>query len=425
MVFLSIVIPVYNTCTYISECLDSIIDESIEDLEIILIDDCSFDGSREICRGYADKFPFIRLICQPVNQGVSCARNAGIDAASGKFITFIDSDDRVVAGRLADFVRMVGENAEIDLFVGRFRSQNGEFSNDALYDPAVIASEDPATLLEYMVSKNYHPEPCWHYIMQRALLNRFNVRFEPAKIAEDQEFVARILSLARSVGFYSPMYYWYRERDGSLKKSYGSPSTAALLAVADRLRRFRDERGFTGVRRAFLDQRLRYALSLFSARLTLHDDAGIGEIARAIEAGNLAVLAQYVEGMAVGDDGVAPALAAYRARLVEATLAPIRDQARTEIYLYCTGPTGQAVLKTLLDHGTSVRGFFDDNPALPGQTLFDVPIIGSSVLATKAPGELASMFVVVCHPRPHIFEAISRRLIGFGLDRSQIFHKKF
>ena len=89
---ISVVIPVYNTEKYLKECIDSVINQSYNNLEIILVDDGSTDNSLEICNKYADMDKRIKVIHKN-NGGLSDARNVGIENANGKYITFVDSDD--------------------------------------------------------------------------------------------------------------------------------------------------------------------------------------------------------------------------------------------------------------------------------------------------------------------------------------------
>ena len=89
---ISVIIPVYNVEKYLHRCLDSVIEQTYKNLEVILIDDGSTDHSGEICDDYAAKDVRIHVIHQE-NQGVSAARNKGLDNVKGEYITFVDSDD--------------------------------------------------------------------------------------------------------------------------------------------------------------------------------------------------------------------------------------------------------------------------------------------------------------------------------------------
>ena len=91
---ISVIVPVYNAKKYLDRCIQSIINQKYKELEIILVDDGSKDNSLEICKSYADKDNRIQVIHKE-NAGVSAARNTGIEAASGDFIAFVDSDDYI------------------------------------------------------------------------------------------------------------------------------------------------------------------------------------------------------------------------------------------------------------------------------------------------------------------------------------------
>src|SRR5882757_7860179 len=92
----SIVVPVYNVATYLGPCIDSILLQRRPNVEIILVDDCSSDGSAEICDRYVRDHDAIRVIHFSQNRGVAMARNAGVDASTGDYIIFLDSDDCLV-----------------------------------------------------------------------------------------------------------------------------------------------------------------------------------------------------------------------------------------------------------------------------------------------------------------------------------------
>jgi glycosyltransferase involved in cell wall biosynthesis len=89
---ISVIIPVYNTESYLRKCLDSIVNQTYRELEIIIIDDGSTDGSGEICDEYKMSDSRIRVF-HTENRGLSCARNLGLDEAKGEWIGFVDSDD--------------------------------------------------------------------------------------------------------------------------------------------------------------------------------------------------------------------------------------------------------------------------------------------------------------------------------------------
>ena len=95
MVKVSVIVPVYNTEKYLRRCLDSLVNQTLDEIEIIVINDCSTDNSKEIIKEYKNKYKNIVLIDNKVNKGIGYNRNMGIKKAKGKYISFVDSDDWV------------------------------------------------------------------------------------------------------------------------------------------------------------------------------------------------------------------------------------------------------------------------------------------------------------------------------------------
>ena len=114
--FLSFIVPVYNVEKYLGECLDSLLDQDIDqsDYEIVCVNDGSTDGSPEILAGYAQRHPNIRVVTKE-NGGLPAARNTGVDHSRGDYIWHVDSDDFVRETYFADVCRIISENPGSDL----------------------------------------------------------------------------------------------------------------------------------------------------------------------------------------------------------------------------------------------------------------------------------------------------------------------
>ena len=109
MAEISVIIPVFNTEQYLDRCLDSILGQDLEDLEVICVDDVSTDGSAALIQRRARKDSRLRYIRQEVNAGPGQARNRGIDAATGRYVYFLDSDDWIEPDLLSRMLRMADE----------------------------------------------------------------------------------------------------------------------------------------------------------------------------------------------------------------------------------------------------------------------------------------------------------------------------
>lgn len=142
---LSVIVPVYNVEPFLAECIDSVLNQSLADLELILIDDGSPDGCGAICDSYAAKDSRVRVIHQK-NSGVSAARNAGMEIASGDYFGFVDPDDYVASAAYEQLIlAMEREQAQIGVTGFTFCTEEGTILGDSrvpagVYDQAALIS---------------------------------------------------------------------------------------------------------------------------------------------------------------------------------------------------------------------------------------------------------------------------------------------
>ena len=132
---ISIVIPVYNRTSCLQNCIQSIIPQHYEGLEIIVIDDCSTDGTRQYA-GELSQYAFIKIIYNKENRGVNYSRNRGIEASTGKFILFLDSDDALMPESLSRIRKIVEENRDTNHFLFAIADKAGYIEN--LTGPAPV-----------------------------------------------------------------------------------------------------------------------------------------------------------------------------------------------------------------------------------------------------------------------------------------------
>jgi len=124
MPVVSVIIPSYNLGKYLPETLDSVLAQTFTDWECIVVDDCSPDGSAAIVEEYHSRDSRFKLIRQPVNMGVSAARNTGMETASGSYILFLDADDLILPDYMADAVKALGDDPSLTVVYGRTEKFN-------------------------------------------------------------------------------------------------------------------------------------------------------------------------------------------------------------------------------------------------------------------------------------------------------------
>ncbi len=221
----SLIIPVYNVEAYLRECLDSVINQSYSNLEIIIVNDGSTDGSLSICEEYAAKDERIRVITQK-NGGLSRARNTGLDSAKGLYIGFIDSDDKIHRKFVEAFIDVI-EKTGCSIAVCDYCVEECKLNciDDSYIE--MVQSEAISGLLDDRGYKCF----AWNKIYLRELF--VDMEFPEGKIFEDIKLMYDIFNKVSSIAYIKQSMYFYRTRKGSITKRSFSKETYHLLESID------------------------------------------------------------------------------------------------------------------------------------------------------------------------------------------------
>lgn len=232
----SFIIPVYNVEQYLRDCLNSIVTQTYPDYEVICVNDGSTDGSLAILKEYQQKYPQITIISQP-NKGLSAARNAGIQAAKGDYIFFLDSDDWIETDTLKILAeKQNGEN--LLCFNGRRYFEDGTTE-----EPDNGIEEDQLTGWEYynkyaLVSRKFHFVCTVLRLYRREYLLKNDLFFEEGIYHEDNLFTPLACYYAQTVKVIPDCLYVYRIRKGSITQTPNVQRLFDMIAIANSLSDF-------------------------------------------------------------------------------------------------------------------------------------------------------------------------------------------
>ncbi len=241
---ISIVVPVYNVGKYLAPSIESVLAQSFDDFELLLVDDGSTDGSAEVCDTYAAKSSKIRVIHQP-NQGVSVARNSGIEAAQGEWIIFLDGDDQLCDEALSR-VAEIGLDPTIDTYLLNAKEEMGE-GRVRYYQPIAKALDGKSFEAEKLLAtRGYLPRGVvWGALYNRAFLNRHNLRFIEGVInSQDSIFTRFAHHYSERIHLRSIDLCLVKYRGGSASRSW---SEYRLRRYIDNFKRIETEVQSRGV----------------------------------------------------------------------------------------------------------------------------------------------------------------------------------
>ncbi len=233
---LSIVVPIYNVEAYLKECLDSLICEQAGQYEVILVDDCGSDNSMKIAKSYSGLHPHLfKIITHETNQGLSEARNSGIEVASAEYVMFVDSDDYLADGFIDKLlIELKKKNLTFEmLFFDHIKfSENGQKDFVSLDKKFKNSFLIPNELHKSLVMEA--PVVAWSKVFDKKLFT--SVRFCKGLTNEDLALIPAIIESSTKMAYFPEPGYFYRERPGSLSGEITKSPELLLTALNELFR---------------------------------------------------------------------------------------------------------------------------------------------------------------------------------------------
>lgn len=226
---ISVVVPVYNVENYLNECLESILQQTYHELEVILVDDGSTDRSGELCEEWKKKDKRIQVIHQN-NQGLSEARNRGLEHITGRYVAFVDSDD-ILHPKMYEHLTEALQAEQADVAICKealFWGDKLQFKCGDRYE--IQAVEDKLQLLTHMTDDWITTiDVVWNKLYKKELLE--GICFPKGKLSEDVYFQIDVLLRANKAVWLDEKLYGYRQRTGSIMHQDGKIYTACAEAL--------------------------------------------------------------------------------------------------------------------------------------------------------------------------------------------------
>ena len=217
---LSIIVPVYKIRRYLQRCIESILQQTYTDYELILVDDGSPDGCGSVCDRFAQECDKVKVIHKK-NGGLSSARNAGIAAAKGEYITFVDGDDTIASGTYYYNMRILMSNPDIDILeypvTKNYESPQSEVLS---FKPEKVSGND--IFPDWIKRKGYEHSFSWNKIYRAELFNF--VRFPEGEVFEDTFITPTLYESAYNVYYSDCGFYYYYKNEGSITSSHSFKS---------------------------------------------------------------------------------------------------------------------------------------------------------------------------------------------------------
>lgn len=222
---ISVIVPVYKVEQYLPLCIESILMQSFVDFELLLIDDGSPDNCGYICDDYALRDNRIRVFHQK-NEGVSQARNLGLDKARGDWIAFVDSDDWLHNDAFQILLSHISDNVDVVKFSYMINDKFDDSLFENKFSPRVYSLKDS-------IDNGIRFAYVWECIFKRELVEKKNLRFsKDIKYGEDQEFCCKFMMYVNTIQVYNiPLYCYVLRNDSAMRTGYRTEKIGTLKRI--------------------------------------------------------------------------------------------------------------------------------------------------------------------------------------------------
>ncbi|MCI8637061.1 MAG: glycosyltransferase [Clostridia bacterium] len=201
----SVIVPIYNVEDYIEQCLETLVNQTLEEIEIILVNDGSKDNSEKIAKQYKEKYPNKITYLEKENGGLSDARNFGIHHAKGEYIAFLDSDDYVELVMYEEMYK-IAKKEDSDIVECDFY---WEYPNKTKIDTGIVYQGKQEALEKIRVV-------AWNKLIKRELLEQTKIQFPKGYLYEDIEFTYKLIPYCNKFSFLKKTCVHYRQRENSI-----------------------------------------------------------------------------------------------------------------------------------------------------------------------------------------------------------------
>lgn len=224
----SIIVPVYNTESYLEKCLNSILNQTYKNIEVIIIDDGSTDNSYKILQEFQNKDKRIILLQQD-NSGQGVARNKGIEVSKGKYIFFVDSDDKVTENMVEEMVLEIEKtNSDFSSFLIAFEDSKSQKIYKKKFNSTILKNEE--IYQNTLEIKDIFSVP-WNKIYKRKFLVDNEIYFPKIKKNEDMLFVHKLAFFSNKCSFSNKIFYYAWMREGSTSRNITEENINTVLEL--------------------------------------------------------------------------------------------------------------------------------------------------------------------------------------------------
>ena len=423
--FFSIIIPVYNTAKFLDKCIKSIFDQKFDDVQVILINDCSTDGSREICEKYKKKCN-LNLIKHKHKLGVAISRNDGIRIAKGKYIIFLDSDDFLINNCLIKLKKIILEKKFPNVILSNCERNRVPANYDHLlkyFDNKINKREKFFNILN---NNKIVLNECWNLAISKKLITKNKVFFKNIKIIEDQVFIIKIFILMKSIVINQNPILFHRSRRKSLKHTLGVEAAHSYIVTLAEFCMLLSKYSYIHSVKKYLKFRILRTIFYLGSYIVLLNKNETTKLSRRITGVIKSI--NYSKSIYSNlKNKKALDIILNHQKFVKNQVMRLLKKTNFKfdgIFTFCADMATRSVVKILRENKIFVNAIYDDDLNLRGEKISNILIKKLPKNNFKIPGINKKIFIV-CNYDKKNFLRIRTKLIEKSFPKDRILHLFF
>ena len=402
-VFFSIITPIYNAADYLEDCINSILEQSEKNYEIILINDASSDNSLTICKKYNDAHENINLIDNTECNGVSYSRNIGISVAVGQYIIFVDSDDYILTNTLSCSLNLIIKCGKPDLVILGYNRDDGES------DLCKLFNKCPKYTDEFIIKINKIKDYigfCWRYIYKHEVIKKNSIRFRDITIHEDTLFTTEFFFKCLNVIGIKGKFYWKRVRRDGLSSATDLHAAISCIKIIHYLNILYSDK-ISYVKKTYLINRIKFMVTYFTLRIITKSQS------------DLIVLTKAVNFNFINDDLIKKiklfnwiniygmeGISLYKEHIIVEKLKLIEKYKSSNIFIFCGGLFGEITAELLCNMNFAVSGIIDNNKIYKDHVYREIKYYPPSILKHNN-----NCLILICNQRDEYYFDIKEQIM--------------
>ena len=409
----SIIIPVYNSEKYLSGSLKSILSQTFskKKYEIIIINDCSTDGSGQIIKNFKKKFKNIKVINNKKKRKVSYSRNIGIKNAKGRYIIFVDSDDELKNHSMTKIENILSKGECELILCLEFKSNKLKINSDKIKE-----LKDVNSFINYNNKKNVYNPNCWNMILKRSFLLRKKIIFKEIDIFEDQVFCTEVLLNTDFIKIIPGTFYNYITRPFSLSRRTDNFALNSCLYTLVNFYLLTKKFDLTKNRIIFVRNRVNFILNEINKYIASSSSLQIKKISSEYKklSKKLNIKDKFFHNNFFSFQNMHNIKKKLTHKVINYNYSYF-----DKIFIFGFGVSGRTIFNILKNQNVKIDGFVDNDKSFINSVYFKRRIINPQSL-TSINLKKNNILVIITEIEKSISRVMTKQLVGLGLKTRNI-----